>query len=428
MKSKRMIIMFLTAIMGINCCMKMPSYAETDTKLIALTFDDGPNTYTTPKVLDLLEEYDAHASFFLIGDKINAESAAVAKRAYDMGCELNSHSKTHSYMTEMTAEQIQEEMDYVDEYIYSITGDHPKFFRPPYLKVNQTMYDAIDIPFITGYSSGDSAADKTAKDVTDTVLAAAKDGAIILMHDFYGNDKTVEALETILPALQTQGYEFVTLTELFERTERTPEHGVCYTEVRRHPCKGYEVTEQLYSGSVSGNKDWDGWNKEILLDGAMLDSLTDPFTIEVEYESEQPPVIVLHRWKSKEDTFWVPVKPAYYDTKKACFLSDDLHAVAQQYGYPYSDMTRIMVRTFITDMTITNVTLLQKPHSPATAAGDVNLDGKFDVLDVITLQKWLLGMDTELKSSKNADMTMDSQLNAFDLAIIKRKLIGGKER
>jgi peptidoglycan/xylan/chitin deacetylase (PgdA/CDA1 family) len=77
--------------------------AERDKKLIALTFDDGPNTTTTNDVLDLLAEYDAKASFFLIGDNINSASAASVRRAYDMGMEIDNHSKTHANMSKMTA-------------------------------------------------------------------------------------------------------------------------------------------------------------------------------------------------------------------------------------------------------------------------------------------------------------------------------------
>lgn len=428
MKLRRFCSIVLSMMLLCSSVFTSTAAEEKESKLIALTFDDGPNTHTTPQVLDLLAQYDAHASFFLIGDRINEESAAVAKRAYEMGCEINSHSRTHPDMTQLTAEQIKEEMAYTEEKIISITGERPKFFRPPYLNVNQTMYDAIDIPFITGYSTGDSNQEKTAQDVTDAALTYAKDGAIILMHDFWGNDKTVEALKTILPTLKEQGYEFVTLTELFEKKERTPEHGVCYLEVQKHPCKDFNESQQLFSGSVSGNKDWDGWNKEILLDGAMLDAMTSPFTIEVEYESEQPPVIVLHRWKSSEDSFWVPVKPAYYDTKNACFRSEDLHAVAAQYGFPYSEMTRIMVRTYITEMTITKVTLFQQTQSPAVLLGDVNADGKVEVTDAIALQKWLLVVNTHLASAENADISGDGKLNAYDLALLKRTIIGGKQK
>ena len=65
-------------------------------KVIALTFDDGPNVTCTPKVLDLLEKYGVKASFFLIGDNIDEQSAEVVKRAYTMGCEINNHSRSSS--------------------------------------------------------------------------------------------------------------------------------------------------------------------------------------------------------------------------------------------------------------------------------------------------------------------------------------------
>ena len=87
-KSKLKAITAATAAAVITAFMPAVPQVQADsgpeTKLIALTFDDGPNTTTTNEVLDLLEQYDARASFFLIGDNINAESAVSVKRAYDM--------------------------------------------------------------------------------------------------------------------------------------------------------------------------------------------------------------------------------------------------------------------------------------------------------------------------------------------------------
>ena len=67
-------------------------------KQIALTFDDGPNATTTVQVLEKLKKYNVRASFFLIADNITEESAKVARQAFDMGCEINNHSKTHSHI------------------------------------------------------------------------------------------------------------------------------------------------------------------------------------------------------------------------------------------------------------------------------------------------------------------------------------------
>ncbi len=426
MKRGRSISFLLAAVIlaGSGLHPSLAEASDAEPKLIALTFDDGPNTHTTPKVLDLLEEYDAQASFFLIGDKINEESAAVAKRAHDMGCEINSHSKTHSDMSVMSAEEIQAEMEYVDEWVYSITGEYPKFFRPPYLNVSQTMYDAIEIPFITGLSSGDSNSEATAQTVTEKVLSNARDGAIILMHDFWGNDKTVEALQTILPELQSQGYEFVTLTELFERQGEMPLHGVCYREVLEHPCGGYSVSQTLYKGMASGDSSWEGWDTEIRLDGELL-AAQDSFTIEVAYEGDYPPVMILNRWKSSEDNFWERIQPAYYNGRKACFRSEDLQAVLDRYGVEFTGVNKILVCSPWSQLTVTQADLLTKTVDTALM-GDVTLDGAFNVTDVIALQKWLLAVPNQaLQSWENGDFCADGKLDGFDLAMMKRNLMTG---
>lgn len=398
--------------------------AETDIpdeKLIALTFDDGPNTYTTPKILDLLEQYDAHASFFLIGDKINDESAEVVKRAYAMGCEINSHSKTHPDMSVMTAEEIEAEMKYVDDYVYSIIGEYPKFFRPPYLNVSQTMYDTIDIPFICGYSSKDSDSTVTAEQRAENVLSQAKDGAIILVHDFYGNDKTVEALETILPELQAQGYEFVTLTELFERKGETPVHDMCYNEVQENLARDYVFSENFYTGEIVGANDWDGWGTALLLDPEKLTALGDTYAIEIDYKGERPPVVVLHRWKSSEDNMWEAVQPSYYNGSKAIFMAKDLLAVLDEYGFTYTDMSKIMVRAFVTELTVTKIDIKVKPTQ---IMGDVNLDGAFDTADLVRLQSWLLRKPEHAEISfENGDFTADGKLDSLDLCLLKAELI-----
>lgn len=193
-----------------------------DKKYIALTFDDGPNTTTTNEVLDVLEKYGVVGSFFLIGDNINDESAKAVKRAYDMGCEIESHSKTHSYMDKMTADEIKAEMDFTSEKIVEITGEAPKFFRPPYIAVSDTMFDTIEMPFIAGYGCNDWVEKMTAEMRYKKVMAQVKDGAIILMHDAEGNSQTVEALDMIIPDLLEQGYELVTIFKIFEVEGVTP--------------------------------------------------------------------------------------------------------------------------------------------------------------------------------------------------------------
>lgn len=202
-----------------------------DMKYIALTFDDGPNSTTTNEVIDKLEKYGIVASFFLIGNNINDESAKAVKRAYDLGCEIDNHSRTHSNMTELSAEEIQEEFKFVDDKVIEITGEHTKFFRPPYISVHQIMFDNIDVPFIAGIGANDWEDRVTAEMRAKMILKQAKDGDIILLHDAEGNSMTVEALDTIIPELQKQGYKFVTVTELFKAKGIEPDMEKVYTNV-----------------------------------------------------------------------------------------------------------------------------------------------------------------------------------------------------
>ena len=203
----------------------------TEEKLIALTFDDGPNTTTTHEMLDVLEKHGVVASFFLIGNNINDQSAEAVKRAYDMGCEIGNHSKSHEYMDKLTPEEIIAEFEYVQEKVKEITGEEPKFFRPPYFAVADNVWDNIDIPFIAGVGCNDwdpkVPADRRAK----VILRSVKDGSIILMHDAQGNSATVEAVDMLIPELKAQGYRFVTVSELFDEREIEPKHKILYSNV-----------------------------------------------------------------------------------------------------------------------------------------------------------------------------------------------------
>lgn len=198
-------------------------------KVIALTFDDGPNVTTTNQVLDVLEKYNVRASFFLVGNNISEGTADVVKRAYDMGCEIDNHSQTHSYMNKMEADEIQAEVKFTSDKVEEITGVPTKFFRPPYIAVNSTMYDNITMPFICGAGCDDWDEKVDVQTRIDKTLEQACDGEIILLHDAQGNDQTVEALDTIIPSLLEEGYELVTVGELFHAKGVEPFSGIVYS-------------------------------------------------------------------------------------------------------------------------------------------------------------------------------------------------------
>lgn len=182
-------------------------------KLVALTFDDGPYTPVTSKILDTLEKYNGKATFFVVGDR--AENyCRVLKRASDMGCEIGSHTYSHVNLANLSVPKMQMEIEKSCNAISEITGKKVKIIRPPEGATNESVKANIGMPMVMW--SVDSRdwdyrnADKDYKSVMDNVF----DGSIVLMHDLY--PETADAVARIVPELAKQGYKFVTFSELME--------------------------------------------------------------------------------------------------------------------------------------------------------------------------------------------------------------------
>lgn len=191
-------------------------------KLIALTFDDGPSVRTMAEVLDLLAQYDAKATFFVIGRKINSGTTPVLQRAVNEGHEIANHSMDHVQMAELTDEEIMAQVEDCQKAVKDAVGVDMYYFRAPFGSIDDRMRKMIKMPFMSyGAAAGDGTIGSIAEDRAWRITSKAYDGCIVLMHCFQGNDETVKALAIILPELQAQGYEFVTLTELFTRNGGT---------------------------------------------------------------------------------------------------------------------------------------------------------------------------------------------------------------
>lgn len=182
-------------------------------KLVALTFDDGPYTPVTSKILDTLEKYNGKATFFVVGDR--AENyCKVLKRASDMGCEIGSHTYSHVNLANLSVPKMQREIEKSCNAISEVTGKEVRIIRPPEGATNESVKANIGMPMVMW--SVDSRdwdyrnADKDYKSVMDNVF----DGSIVLMHDLY--PETADAVARIVPELAKQGYRFVTFSELME--------------------------------------------------------------------------------------------------------------------------------------------------------------------------------------------------------------------
>ncbi len=186
-------------------------------KLIALTFDDGPDVNMTPRVLDRLEKYGVKATFMMIGQNMNSSTASVIKRITDGGNEIGNHSWDYQSMSGMSATDIKKKIADTTAAIKQYTGQTPKFFRAPNLAYSQTLYSNVDLTFIQGVVCNDWDQSTSAQTRANLAIQGAKDGAIILLHDNQpAPHPTAEALDIIIPTLQQQGYQFVTLSELFK--------------------------------------------------------------------------------------------------------------------------------------------------------------------------------------------------------------------
>lgn len=180
-------------------------------KLIALTFDDGPNRGTTERLLDVLKEKEVQASFFVIG--IMSERAPdLAKRAKKEGHEVGNHTTYHKDLRFLSAGAIQQDVGVTNNLIKSATGEEPKILRPPYGSINETVRLSVGLPMILWNIDPRDWEVREVEHIYSQVMAQAKDGGIILLHDVY--DATVGATPKIIDSLRANGYEFVTVGEL----------------------------------------------------------------------------------------------------------------------------------------------------------------------------------------------------------------------
>ena len=197
-------------------------------KLIALTFDDGPN-YNTGKVLDVLAKYNVKATFFVLGSKAK-DNKKILKRAYDSGMEIGNHTFNHLLLTKYKENVIKDEIDKTSSVIFEVTGRYPKLLRPSYGVYNNIVKKIGNMPIIIWDIDTLDWKYHKSKRIASRVINKVKDGDIILMHDIYS--ATANSLNIIIPELQNRGYTFVTIPELFYYKEITLEKGMVYGYAR----------------------------------------------------------------------------------------------------------------------------------------------------------------------------------------------------
>ncbi|MGA8766768.1 MAG: polysaccharide deacetylase family protein, partial [Candidatus Acidiferrales bacterium] len=217
-------------------------------KKIALTFDDGPDPEWTPKIIDVLEREKAPATFFVIGESAN-QNTAIVKREFALGNEIGNHTFTHPETEQITKTQLQLELNLTELLLESALGVKTSLFRPPYgidhqpetaseiqmLPVAQSMgYVIIGAridPHDWGEPNGQPPA--AAQTIVQRVVEQTENnnGNIVLMHDGGGDrSHTVAALPLIIDGLRAKGYQFVQVSDLLGQSRADVMPSLSYRE------------------------------------------------------------------------------------------------------------------------------------------------------------------------------------------------------
>ena len=217
--------------------------------MVALTFDDGPHGTWSDAILDVLEENHALATFFEVGNNVRNYPEPV-KRMAELGCEVASHSNAHKNLSKLKKKALLNDLDTADEAFIAAGVEAPTLVRPPYGAVNKTVKSATGRSMVTWTVDTEDWKSRNAQAVIDYVQGAGNlDGEIVLMHSIY--ESTAEAVKVLVPWLQEQGYQLVTVTELlayYYGELPQPDHFYGYTYFTTHgrtdtpvPLPGEEV-------------------------------------------------------------------------------------------------------------------------------------------------------------------------------------------
>ena len=190
---------------------------------IALGFDDGPSD-VTPDVLDILKKNDVHASFFVLGRKVQA-NAAIIQRMVEEGHDVGNHSWDHPHLSQISLDEALKQMHDCDVALEKVLGYKPTLGRPPY----GSTRDDLGYPMIVWNLDPKDWRDHDAELVAQRILEDVTPGALGILHDLYPT--TAQAVDIFLPKLLKSGYKVLSVSELFAYYSQTPQINRSYYQV-----------------------------------------------------------------------------------------------------------------------------------------------------------------------------------------------------
>lgn len=180
-------------------------------KVVAITFDDGPRKDTTAKLLDGLKERNVRATFFVIGKNVSGNEEII-KRMSDEGHLIGNHTFNHVQLTAIPENSAINEIDSTNQVIKNITGECPRYMRPPYGFITKKVEEEFEMECVLWSVDPCDWECKDCNIIVKKVVNNIKSGDIILMHDIY-ESSVVAALE-IIDQLKEKGYVFVTVDQI----------------------------------------------------------------------------------------------------------------------------------------------------------------------------------------------------------------------
>lgn len=186
-----------------------------DEKLVAMTFDDGPSPRTTIKILEILKEHDAKATFFVVGQNA-LKNQSLMQEIVKQGHEVGNHSFSHVQLTRVSIGRVKNEIASTSKIIHESTGSAPVWFRPPYGSINKKIENVAEELGLKTILWTDDPRDwsrkATAVSIENKVMGNLKSGSVVLLHD--NHSATIEALPVMLKKIKERGYKLVTVNEL----------------------------------------------------------------------------------------------------------------------------------------------------------------------------------------------------------------------
>ncbi|MBD3860542.1 polysaccharide deacetylase family protein [Bacillus sp. 28A-2] len=203
---------------------KLPKQAtfNINQKAIALTFDDGPNPSTTSKILTALKENKGHATFFVLGSRVQYYPDMLSEMRKG-GNEIGNHSYSHPLLTRLPLKQAVKQVEETQQVIEKAGGFTPTHFRPPYGGTNERINEAVNMKVTLWDVDPEDWKYRNSQYVASYILTHASNGETILMHDIY--DTSAIAAVTIIKELTKQGYQLLTVSELEQWKEERAKKG-----------------------------------------------------------------------------------------------------------------------------------------------------------------------------------------------------------